>query len=218
MYFELTKGTLVVLALLLLVAIGLLGCSHQVMTFFFTGVPEPGQEQVADSTVKPVKRKQRVIKSNQFAHGPYAAGSCNLCHQSLSGSVFDQQVTAAASTNPRKVSPRLLISLGDLCVGCHSDQQPSAARSLGLWQHGPVANRLCTVCHSPHKSSRQYMLLADSNAAMCGRCHSSIDLRHTRQHTDNPAAECTRCHNPHAGQNRFLLKTEYDEWSRFDES
>ena len=206
MYSEPHKGLLVLLASLPLIAFALPGCSHQVLTFFFTGVPEPGQEQVADSTVKPVKRKQRVIKSNQFAHGPYGAGSCNLCHQSLSGSVFSQQVTAIASTDSRKISPRLAQPLAELCVGCHSDRQPSAAKSRGLWQHGPVANQQCTVCHSPHKSGRQYMLLADSNVAMCGQCHSSSDLRHTPQHTDNPAAECNSCHNPHTGQNRFLLK------------
>ncbi len=218
MYFEPQKGTLAVLALLLLVAFALPGCSHQVLTFFFTGVPEPGQEQIADSTVKFAKRKQRVSKSNQFVHGPFGAGACNLCHQSLSGSVFGQQATATATADSRRISPRLVQPLAELCIGCHSDHHPSAVESLGLWQHGPVANQQCTDCHSPHKSSRQYMLLEDSNVAMCGQCHTSSDLRHTPQHTDNPAAECTSCHNPHAGQNRLLLRAEYDERSRFDES
>lgn len=219
MYFELSKRIVVSLALLLLISLALPGCSHQVLTFFFTGVPEPGQEDAAalDSAVKP-KKRVRVVKSSGFVHGPYGAGSCNLCHQSAAGSVFGQQATAATSEDSRRISPRLLQPLAELCVGCHSEHQPSAARVVGLWQHGPVANQQCTVCHSPHKSNRRYLLLANSNVAMCGQCHSNSDLRHTPQHSDDPTAECTGCHNPHSGQNRFLLKAEYDERSRFDES
>jgi len=221
MEIELHNGVLrfAVLALLLLMTFALPGCSHQVLTFFFTGMPESGQEQIvaADNVAKPEGRK-RVFKSNQFAHGPYGASLCNSCHQSRGGSVFDRQVTAAVTTDPRKISPHLVYPLAELCVGCHSDQQPSAAKANGLWQHGPVANQQCTACHSPHKSNRRYMLLADSNAAMCGQCHSDSELRHTPEHTHDPAAECTSCHNPHAGQSRFLLKAEYDERNRFDES
>lgn len=203
-------------AFLLVITLALPGCSHQVLTFFFTGVPEPGQEEVAaDSTVTPRKR-ERVRRSSSFAHGPFGAGSCDLCHQSRGGSVFSQPDGSAVSTDSRSVSPRLVQPLVELCVGCHSDHRPTATKASGLWQHGPVANRQCTVCHSPHQSARRFMLLKNSNVAMCGQCHSGSDLRLTPQHADDPTAECTECHNPHAGKSPLMLKGEYDERSRFD--
>lgn len=218
MYFGPHKSHLVVLASLLLVALALAGCSHQVLTFFFTGVPEPGQGEVA--AVEPAVQREkrvRVRKSSGFTHGPFGAGYCDLCHQTRGGSIFGQQVSADAATDSREISPRLLQPLAELCVGCHSEHQPSAARTRGLWQHGPVANQQCTTCHSPHKSTRRYMLRTNSDVTMCGQCHSSSDLRHTPQHTDDPDAECTSCHNPHVGQSRSMLNAEYDERDQFDE-
>lgn len=221
MYIGLHTGILRITALawLLLMMFALPGCSHQVLTFFFTGVPEPGQQQnVATENAAMNEERRQVPKLPYFAHGPYGASSCSSCHESRGDSVFDNRVTAAGSIDPQKVSARLLYPLAELCVGCHSDHQPSAANAGGLWQHGPVANQQCTACHSPHKSDRRYMLLANSDAAMCGQCHSDSELRHTPQHTNDPKEECTRCHNPHAGQSRLLLRHEYDERNRFDRS
>ncbi len=202
--------------------LGLVACSHQVLTFFFTGVPEPGQaeetlvEQLAESE-KPGKNV-RVTIDTDFAHGPFGAGACNLCHQSRVGSVFSQERSSTPVTNERQVSPRLAYPLAELCVGCHGDKQPSAAQSAGLWQHGPVANGLCTVCHNPHKAPRQYMLLADNSTVLCGQCHSKNDLRHTRDHNQAETNECSDCHNPHVGKSRFLLRAEHDERRWGDEA
>jgi hypothetical protein len=37
-------------AILLLTFVVLPGCSHQVLTFFFTGVPEPGQVRTSEAS------------------------------------------------------------------------------------------------------------------------------------------------------------------------
>ena len=185
---------------LLLGALALAGCSHQVLTFFFTGVPEPGQPEAAGSEAPEARRdsRSRVRPNPNFAHGPYGARSCGSCHQGAAG-----------------VSPRLVQPLAELCVGCHSDRHFPGGRPVATWLHGPVANGQCTACHNPHQTVRRYMLLKDDGPALCGQCHGAAELQQTPQHVADPAAECTTCHNAHLGRDRLLLKADYDERSRF---
>ena len=67
-----TVISLLLLLLLLLGAGGMAGCSHQVLTFFFTGVPEPGQEGAAKTEVSAARSEDTeiVLKNPNFAHGP----------------------------------------------------------------------------------------------------------------------------------------------------
>ena len=202
-----------VFPLLLLGALTLAGCSHQVLTFFFTGVPEPGQEAVSGTENAVARRdaRKRVRLNPNYAHGPYGAGSCESCHLGAAKSASGQ-----LSSSATVVSPRLVQRKTELCVGCHSDQHSPREDPGATWLHGPVANGECTACHSPHQSARPYLLLQDNGPALCGQCHSAEDLQRTALHAANPTAECTGCHNAHAGRDRFLLKADYDERSRFD--
>lgn len=204
--------------MLLLGGSALAGCSHQVLTFFFTGVPEPGQPEAARIDTSQARRdgRERVRPNPDFEHGPYGAGSCRLCHQGAGGSASGRPQSVAV-IGAGGVSPRLVQPLAELCVGCHSDRHSPGARRAATWLHGPVANGACTVCHSPHRTGQRYMLLEDNGSALCAQCHGADDLQQTPQHAADPAAECTACHNAHAGQDRFLLKADYDERSRFSE-
>ena len=101
------RYAILVPALLLVVALALPGCSHQVLTFFFTGVPEPGQEDTAAVTADPAAKRQervRVRISYSFVHGPVGANRCNLCHQSRGGNVFSQPGGSALPSSRRNVS------------------------------------------------------------------------------------------------------------------
>jgi len=205
---------------LVLMALIITGCSHQVRTFFFTGVPEPGQEQVGETeqaetkgaaSSRTSKRSSSGINVTEFLHGPFGAVACNLCHLDPADRKFGVSVRAPTSRPGRQ----LAFPEESLCVGCHSEMAAAEVAAAGLWQHGPVASGACTSCHNPHKTKRRYMLMQTTNAAMCGQCHSPQALRHTPQHSRDPAADCTGCHNPHAGRSRFLLKAEYDERQRF---
>ncbi len=196
------------------------GCSHGVLTFFFTGVPEPGAEQVGETgqselvttaSAKAPRRQVRVAQIKDFLHGPFGAVACTLCHLDNANRKVG---TAPARSKPRP-GQQLAYPIETLCVGCHSEKAAAQVASQGLWQHGPVANGWCTSCHSPHKTRRQYMLLQENNVAMCGQCHSTQALQRTPQHAGDPAVECTDCHNPHAGRDRLLLRAEYDERRRF---
>lgn len=206
--------------LLLLTALTAAGCSHQVLTFFFTGVPDPGAEQadeaaqtatLAATSAGAPKRTPRVLKIDDFVHGPFGAAACNLCHLDPG----KRNVSASAARSTPRPGQQLAYPLETLCAGCHSEKAATAVAASGLWQHGPVANGWCTSCHNPHKTRRQYMLTLNTNVAMCGQCHAPAALQQTSQHASNPAADCLGCHNPHAGRSRFLLKAEYDERERF---
>ncbi len=205
---------------LVVFALVVAGCSHGVLTFFFTGVPEPGAEQVGETeqseavslaSARVPNRPARVAQIKDFLHGPFGAVACALCHLDNANRTVG---TAPVRSKPRP-GQQLAYPIETLCVGCHSEKATARVVSQGLWQHGPVAEGWCTSCHSPHKTRRQYMLLQENNVAMCGQCHGAQALRHTSQHAGNLAVECTDCHNPHAGRDRLLLRAEYDERQRF---
>ena len=200
--------------ILSLMALTAAGCSHQVLSFFFTGVPEPGAEQtetVAAASIEAPKRTPGVLKIEDFLHGPFGAAACKLCHLDPA----TRNLSAPTVRSTPAVGQQLAYPWETLCTGCHSEKAAVAVASSGLWQHGPVANGWCTSCHNPHKTRRQYMLTQDSNVAMCGQCHTPEALQYTSQHASNPEADCMGCHNPHAGRSHFLLKAEYDERERF---
>lgn len=201
----------------------LAGCSHTVLSFFFTGVPEPGVEQagrmeqsgaLAAASTRAPGRQIRVAQLNDFLHGPFGAVACTLCHLDPA----NRSVGGPTDRSRPLPGQQLAYPMESLCVGCHSEKAAAEVAAQGLWQHGPVANGWCTSCHNPHKTKRQYMLLQENNVAMCGQCHSPQSLRHTPRHAANPATECTDCHNPHAGRSRLLLRADYDERQQFGDS
>ena len=199
---------------------------YKVLTFFFTGVPEPGAKigtktavatQTGALTARSGERKTLayLTQAQFFVHGPYGAGECERCHATTASQQFrtgGEQVTTAVVSQSQNIGPRLAVPLEELCVTCHSEKSNEAAVANNLWQHGPVANGWCTMCHSPHRAARQYMLLKDNNVDLCTQCHTKDDLQITPEHTKNPAENCIDCHNPHLGRNAYLLKAEYDEW------
>jgi len=155
------------------------------------------------------RRPNFVLQSEEFEHWPFASGNCTLCHLAVNTQGVAQE-TKVSSASLKLAYPKEV-----LCAGCHAEKAPANAAAAGLWPHGPVAGGWCTSCHNPHKAKRRYMLLAASNAAMCGQCHRPQDLKVTPQHAGTPAPECTECHNPHAGRDKLLLRADYDEQRRY---
>lgn len=216
-------------------ALGLAGgCStearHEVLTFFFTGVPAPGAEQ---SDVKETKktgeaapatkpRRREFFQEPQFfAHGPYGAGQCDKCHAVTTSKPFRTEaagaITAAPAAERKSIGPRLAAPLKELCLTCHGDKAYAVAQAQALWMHGPVAEGWCVACHSPHRSERQYMLLGKNNVELCTGCHRKPDLLQTAAHQKEPEADCLACHNPHSGRSASLLKAQHDEWRGYGE-
>jgi len=138
-------------AIIAVSAVGISGCSpetkHEVLTFFFTGVPDPFAELAeSDETiaVKAKKKKRHVFfqEPKFYVHGPYAAGECEKCHSTKSARQFriGNVKTEKESISKRKrFGPRLAYPLEKLCVTCHSEKTDPFARSLNLSMHEPVA-------------------------------------------------------------------------------
>lgn len=193
---------------ILIASIILSGCSHQVLTFFFTGVPdpnaantvespEPGLEALADSE-ELINQRLIIPLQSDFTHGPWANRQCSLCHGNNEGKRFNQ-ISAGNSARGLAASPSAL------CRTCHSGAQFSESNTQ-YWQHGPSANGLCTNCHSPHKSKRPFMLLGDDNRALCATCHGDHTLHSRIKESINNTDDCVACHNPHAATRQLLLK------------
>lgn len=194
---------------------------HEVLTFFFTGVPlleedkkaEAGEKKTAEVQLAKNKKKRRKIirKSKFFVHGPSAAGQCYQCHDTSGTFAFRKTGKKEVGDIPRlgELSGRLVAPLEDICTECHIQKLARSANSKDFWLHGPVAGGNCTFCHSPHQSPFQYMLLKEKSIELCTQCHVKGYVLEIEEHKKDK--ECISCHNPHIGKSRFLLKKDFNE-------
>lgn len=142
---------------------------HDVLAFFFTGVPAAHHEGVDGKIIS---------EALYFLHGPYAARQCYQCHVKSPVSLhipilglpaekqcYQCHVRSPALADEKKpvsifrLKARppgsLVLPLKELCLECHPPKKISAAH----WSHeGPVSNGNCIFCHDPHQSPFRYML------------------------------------------------------------
>jgi len=201
------------------------GCNpvtrHDILTFFFTGVPPLGSEEKDEDEDKPalaqgptvIKKRSITVVSPRFTHGPYAANQCYQCHEtSASGGYrgFGKKAEAqGALAKAGAVSGKLVLPVAELCPTCHIGKSPARAYQAGLWVHGPVSSGYCVLCHGPHAGPEPAFLSVKADA-LCLECHGGGQVSTTRQE-HQPLAECLKCHNPHFGKDNRLLKTAYTE-------
>ncbi len=169
---------------------------HRLLTFFFDGVPKPGEEAPVEgyrgigrgATSRPFNRATMRPSSAGvvYAHTPYAQNKCGGCHERSTG--------------------RLIVSEKEgLCRICHTKAFDDAR-----YVHGPVAVNACYFCHHYHSSGRPAMLL-DEPSALCLLCHKPGDVAADRpHHAEIEERSCLECHDPHKGNNRFFLTQDGD--------
>jgi predicted CXXCH cytochrome family protein len=220
---------------LVLLASAMSGCSregrHDLLTFFFTGVEplepegaeddEAARERAEASLTREERRAKRirenqtvVLRTQKWGHGPYAATECELCHATGGSLAFrkDSAQAGGSSLALPGATRRLVAPLQELCFGCHTAKGIDTADASELRLHGPVASGLCIGCHSPHQSTRRYMLRGKDNIELCERCHNLAGIRERSPvHAQNGGQVCTTCHNPHMGRSAMILRSEYDE-------
>lgn len=161
------------------------GCSpetrYRTLSFFFDGVPLPGESGTDVTSGKEKKRQQKGIAvAARFGyHGPYAARMCEACHQ--------------------RGGNKLIMPVESLCLHCHV---------LNIQKrhiHGPLASGGCRVCHEPHGSGKPYLLVSEPSK-FCFHCHDEVEVNTREVHKSSVGTECTVCHNPHGSDSEFLLK------------
>lgn len=227
--------------ILIMAGLALNSCSpetrYEVLTFFFTGVPPPGEDekpveaaQASAGGLAAARERQAKFKEARMVHlrrplawihGPFAANECSKCHalgasKKFTAAFGDSGVGAIGGG----VGPRLVMPIEELCISCHSEKGTETADKRGLRLHAPVASGFCVGCHSPHQSQRQFMLLAADNVGLCAQCHDATELRdrsarHRKEGDGGKIADCLECHNPHEGRTAMILRSEHDElWAR----
>ncbi len=211
-----------VAACLLLAAL-LAGCTtpearHEVLTFFFTGVPdlvEPMEvggvvlsEEEARAAIARSRERAKFKPPNTWAHAPAAANQCQFCHQMGSDK---------GGVGARKIGPEMVATIDKLCIGCHDDKGKEFAESLGMVSHKPVSNGMCVACHDPHQGPQRYMLRLETRQKLCMVCHTGKE-NFAPIPPPGPHAwvfglkiECTECHNPHFGKTSRMFRAHYDE-------
>jgi len=156
------------------------GCAgksrHQVLTFFFDGVPpEETRGEAGKGSQKagaPVAAVPRYVE-----HGPYAAKQCEACHV--------------------KASNRLVLPITELCFQCHTIDIRKK------YIHGPIASGGCKVCHDPHGSKYPFLLVSEPKES-CLQCHDANAIAKKEVHR-RTEAQCTACHDAHSSDREYLL-------------
>ena len=198
----------------------LTGCEpkkqHEVLTFFFTGVP-PLEEtdsvknnEASGNTLKKTQDKKVVQVPSRYSHPVWAAGVCDPCHGSTG--MFS---TPGVQKQPQSVFKTgggmpgtLILPKNKLCIQCHRGKTPLRALTERLWLHNTTAKGDCLACHDPHQSKNKNTL-RETPAKICLPCHENGIFMATPAHQTGEA--CLSCHNPHMGLNKNLLTKEYQE-------
>ncbi len=129
--------------------------------------------------------------TQEYVHGPVAAGQCVICHQQSN-----------ANHPSGGGSDFILAEEGgkELCFACHErmDQNPVV--------HKPVQTGDCTACHDPHGSSAELMLKKSTTSELCFSCHDPSKTQKAVVHGPVAAGDCNICHNPHSSLNKGLTE------------
>lgn len=211
-------GLLLALALLA----GGAGCSrearHEVLIFFFTGVPDldaPEEPDEFAETSGPVlsrreqllaeRAKAALVYAGPYAHGPYAANGCEQCHEMASGAGYS--FGSSVDVDKKSIVPgEFILPPEQLCTACHATKGLAAAQAGGLILHGPAWS--CTTCHDPH-TSKESALLRVTADQVCRQCHSQGFIHDADLHEG--VEDCLDCHNPHLGRDSRMLREDFEE-------
>ena len=209
--------------LILFLTVFLTGCEpqarHQVLTFFFTGVPpldksgsiaEVKEQPTLPPPAKTLEEPAPAAPLPLFSHPVWAAGTCNPCHESIGTfSTPGVKRTPATVFKTGGGKPgKLTLPKNELCTQCHKDKTAKRAMTDNLWLHNTAAKGDCLACHDPHQSNN-VKTLRQAPSILCLPCHKEGKFLATPAHQKRE--ECLSCHNPHMGIDKNLLTKEYKE-------
>ena len=196
-------GSSIALAVVVLVTSCARERRHEVLSFFFDGVPPldaPEEPPTPDATAAlPTTNRERIDAlgyrlpvQKTVTHRPVAERRCSECHQ-----VSDRATRPAGSWVSG--TAQLVLPVQQLCVACHPQEQE--------FRHGPASSGNCTMCHHPHASPNPHLLRLEEPESICGNCHLPDDIAVSPGHPDGTlTTSCLTCHDPHGGDRRAFLR------------
>ena len=228
----------------ILLSMATAGCSsqtrHEVLTFFFTGVPpleetSSGDKSGPDDAVV-VKHTQTQKNSTSlknaaavpekplpivpeaprlFSHTVWAEGECSSCHEGSDTFGFTTVV------KPGKSATSKIFYAGGGMPGKLLQPKEKICLPCHKDKSGLRAIKDQLWLHNPvargdclscHDAHQgKYQgVLRKSPDQLCSSCHPQTKLAATAMHRDEKAP-CLSCHNPHMGIDRSLLTKDYQE-------
>ena len=203
----------------IIVITAMAGCDrytkHDVLNFFFTGVPSPEEEEKAaaekaKAQQAAAKKQEPIEKPVRFSHPLWSAGRCKECHQSTASFSVPGVPKRPPTVFQKGMEPPgpLVVPRQELCIRCHKDKSAVTAKEKGLWLHNTPAKGECQKCHDPHQSEHRYQLL-ETPRQICIPCHKDPKVMELAAHKE--PGECLTCHNAHFGKDKKMLKKDYKE-------
>lgn len=146
---------------------------------------------------------------------------CKGCHSSMMNETFGKNRLHWAVVgkkgclnchNPHASAEGSLLKgpLKVLCGECHGDTVARQERSQT--KHPPIAEGMCTACHSPHSSENDFLFNQSSILELCGSCHDwqkhathPIGEKVRDPRNKNLSVECLSCHRSHGTENKFFI-------------
>ncbi len=148
-------------------------------------------------------------------HAPAANWLCLNCHDGKVGKYNIESGSPSKYSAPDPIAKN--------CAVCHDTVEGWMASK---YEHGPVVNGRCIICHNPHGSDNEFFLRKHI-WDLCTTCHtekaipgnhiiaSFVFQRNGGAHPTKGAMDparpgrkfvCTSCHNPHGSEGIFLLR------------
>lgn len=163
---------------------------HEMLTFFFDGVPPLEREEMIDvnSTDSGGQQMQKDTGPAWIIHKP--SRECTNCHD--------------MTKKPRWATPEFTKEPLQLCYDCHPGSNYSGSVD---YVHGPVAVGACMRCHNPHRSRHKHLLKLPV-PGICQQCHEKEDIESIADHAVE--SECLNCHVGHSSSAKALLRKDWN--------
>jgi len=187
---------------------------------------------------------------------------CFSCHTGLQSEIENSSTVHAPVTNSKQCSnchsphaskqnSLLVLEEKELCLSCHNKnistkngivKDISKMLKKGNFIHEPIENGGCVICHNPHNSKNEFLLIEpyltgqytngkSENFALCFSCHDSglmnnkLDSEITNFRNGNQnlhflhlqgdkGRNCNLCHNVHGSVFESLIsnKVKFGNW------
>ena len=168
---------------------------HEVLAFFFDGVPGPAEDGGTIAGEATGNREATGPEKAGSYHKPWWEQKCASCHEGMRR----EEGNAVAGFFPGV--PRLVLPPKRLCFKCHD-------RYREKFNHGPADMGACMVCHRPHQSHVAPFLLRKKDPnRLCTLCHTEETFTTRVKHAESGWEDCLDCHDPHASGSPHLLRT-----------